>query len=254
MKIIESTKNEWIKHIKKLEKKKYRDVENVYLIEGEHLVEEALQNEGIIKHLIFTEEGSQNYPSLVERVNDDNKVFVTPEVMKQLSLLPSVPSIMAVVEKNNQVVKETKTKHLLLLDQVQDPGNVGTMIRTADAAGFQGVFLGEGSADIYNSKVLRSMQGSHFHINVTEGNLLEKIEDLKADGYKIYATELNPSAISYKDIPSSEKIAFIMGNEGQGVSKEVIEASHQPIFIPMLGKAESLNVGIAAGIVMFSLN
>jgi TrmH family RNA methyltransferase len=127
------------------------------------------------------------------------------------------------------------------------------MIRTADAAGFNGVILGEGTADIYSTKVLRSMQGSNFHINLSEENLVETIKILKEQGYKIYATELNEEAISFKDIEKSERIAIIMGNEGQGVSKELIELADNPVFIPMLGNSESLNVAVAAGIVMFSI-
>ncbi|MEG2254584.1 MAG: RNA methyltransferase [Vagococcus sp.] len=253
MKIIESTKNEWLKQVKKLEKKKFRDLENRYLIEGEHLVEEAINNEGDIQHILVTETSLVEFENLLATIDDEQLVLVTEDILKHLSHLPSVPSIMAIIGKGNQEKKETKTNHLLLLDNVQDPGNVGTMIRTADAAGFVGVILGEGSADIYNSKVLRSMQGSQFHLNLREANLLEIIETLKEEGYQIYATELNPEAIAYQQIETSEKIAFIMGNEGQGVSQELIEASHQTVYIPMKGKAESLNVAVAAGILMFSV-
>lgn len=253
MKIIESNKNEWIKQIKKLEKKKYRDLENRYLIEGEHLVEEALANQVDIESLIITEQSALSYKELVAQVDYHQLVQVTEDILKNLSSLPSPQLIMAVVKKGHVSIKESSTKHVLLLDNVQDPGNVGTMIRTADAAGFSGVVLGEGTADIYNSKVLRSMQGSHFHIQLEESNLIEKINELKEQGYQIFATELNNQAISYKEILKSEKIAIVMGNEGQGVRKEVIEVCDQSVYIPMFGQAESLNVAVAAGIVMFSL-
>lgn len=253
MKIIESTKNDWVKQIKKLERKKYRDLEKRYLIEGEHLVEEALKNNIDLDYLLITEKSLLTYSRLVEMVLDEKRVQVTEDIIKHLSGLPSPQPIMAVISKNKMIEKRTKTEHLLLLDNVQDPGNVGTMIRTADAAGFKGVVLGEGTADIYSTKVLRSMQGSNFHINLMENSLIEIIKELKSEGYMIYATELNEEAISYKDIQPTEKIAIIMGNEGQGVQNELIEASDFPVYIPMLGQSESLNVAVAAGIVMFSL-
>ena len=253
MKIIESNKNEWIKQIKKLEKKKYRDLENRYIIEGEHLVEEALANQVDIEFLIITEQSAITYKDLVSQVEYHQLVQVTDTILKTLSSLPSPQLIIAVVKKGHVSIKETKTEHVLLLDNVQDPGNVGTMIRTADAAGFSGVVLGEGTADIYNSKVLRSMQGSHFHIQLEESDLIEKITILKEQGYQVFATELNDQAISFKEIPNTQKIAIVMGNEGQGVRKEVIEICDQSVYIPMFGQAESLNVAVAAGIVMFSL-
>lgn len=253
MKIIESNKNEWIKQIKKLDKKKYRDLENRYLIEGEHLVEEALKNQANLEHVLFTAESMASYEELLANVPDEKKVQVTAEIIKQLSSLPSPQPIIGIVSKNNQLINETATSHLLLLDNVQDPGNVGTMIRTADAAGFSGVLLGEGTADVYNSKVVRSMQGSQFHIQIEEVVLEERIKVLKESGYTIYATELNEAAVSYQEIQSSEKIAVVMGNEGQGVSQKLLELSDVNVYIPMKGQAESLNVAVAAGIVMFSL-
>lgn len=253
MKIIESVKNDWVKQIKKLDKKKYRDLENSYLIEGEHLVEEAIKHGGEIEYVMVTEEAKITYDSLLNEVADEKLVQVTPEIIKHLSSLPSAQPIIAVIKKNTELKKVTKTEHLLLLDNIQDPGNVGTMIRTADAAGFSGVIIGDGTADIYNSKVVRSMQGSQFHINIEEANLEEKISELKENGYQVYATELNQEAISYQDIEQTDKIALIMGNEGQGVSEKLLEKSDCNIFIPMLGHAESLNVAVAAGIVMFSI-
>ena len=251
MKIIESTKNDWIKQLKKLEKKKYRDSENKYIIEGEHLVEEAILNKAAIETILVTESSQVVYKELLNEVSREKLTQVTDEIIKHLSSLPSPQPIMAVISKDSIENKETKTQHLLLLDNVQDPGNVGTMIRTADAAGFSGVLLGEGTADIYNSKVLRSMQGSQFHINLEEVELKEKIISLKEDGYTIYSTELNEKAISYKEITQTDKMAIIMGNEGQGVSEELLQLSDVNVFIPMKGQAESLNVAVAAGIMMF---
>lgn len=253
MKIIESVKNDWIKQIKKLEKKKFRDLENRYLIEGEHLVEEAINYGGDVHFVLVTEDSLSSYTYLLEKIEEDKKVQVTYEVIKHLSTQPSPQPIMAIVGKENKQETARATKHVLLLDNVQDPGNVGTMIRTADAAGFSKVVLGKGTADVYNPKVVRSMQGSQFHIKLEEAELIETITELRKEAYRIYGTELNEEAISFKSIEKSDKIAILMGNEGQGVSNELLKESDQNIFIPMKGHAESLNVAVAAGIVMFSL-
>ena len=138
-------------------------------------------------------------------------------------------------------------------DHVQEPGNVGTLIRTADAAGFSGVILGEGSADIYSTKVLRSMQGSHFHLPVVSANLFEVIDQLKKEKVPVYGTELNPAAITYTSIPESASVALILGNEGQGVQKELLTQTDQNVYIPLYGAAESLNVGVAGGILMYHI-
>lgn len=253
MKIIESIKNDWVKQIKKLEQKKHRDQQERYLIEGEHLVEEAINFNAPIECLIITEESLENYAYLVEQVDVETIVQVTEDIMKHLSSLPSPQPIIAVVAKNTRMIDLSSASRILLLDNVQDPGNVGTMIRTADAAGFDCVILGEGTADIYNSKVVRSMQGSQFHIQIEETSLLMKIDELKEQKFELYGTELNEKAISYHDINKKSKLGIILGNEGQGVSSAILEKTDYNVYIPMKGQAESLNVAIAAGIIMFSI-
>ncbi len=253
VKIIESAKNDWVKQIKKLEKKKYRDLENQYVIEGEHLVEEALKYGGDINCVMVSEDSITKYQYLLDMIDESKQVQVSKEVIKHISTLPSPQPIIAIVGKKNKVETITKTEHVLLLDNVQDPGNVGTMIRTADAAGFSKVILGKGTVDIYSPKVVRSMQGSQFHIELEENELSTVINELKISGYSVYGTELNEEAVPFSQINSVDKVAILMGNEGQGVSKELLDITDQNIFIPMKGNAESLNVAVAAGIVMFSL-
>ncbi|MGX7023662.1 TrmH family RNA methyltransferase [Vagococcus hydrophili] len=253
MKIIESLKNDWVKQIKKLEQKKHRDQQNRYLIEGEHLVEEAIAFNAPVESFIITESALTTHISLVEKMDVEKIIQVTDDIMKHISGLPSPQPVAAIVEKNIAEIKLASATRLLLLDNVQDPGNVGTMIRTADAAGFDAVILGEGTADIYNSKVVRSMQGSQFHIQIEEADLLKKIDELKQSSVTLYGTELNEEAISYQEINKDHKLGIILGNEGQGVSREVLENTDYNVYIPMKGQAESLNVAIAAGIIMFSV-
>ena len=141
----------------------------------------------------------------------------------------------------------------LLLEDVQDPGNVGTMIRTADAAGYDGVFLSDKSADIYNQKTLRSMQGSHFHLPIYRGPILDMVEACKKQGVPVLATTLSDVSVDYKAVKTDGNFALVMGNEGQGISQDMAESADQLVHISMPGQAESLNVAVAAGILMFSL-
>ena len=138
---------------------------------------------------------------------------------------------------------------LLLLDRVQDPGNLGTLIRTADAAGVDAIILGEGCADPYNPKVVRATQGSLFHLPLIKADLSEFIDELEIP---VYGTALE-EAIPFKQVEPSETFALLVGNEGQGVSEELLGKTTKNLYIPIYGKSESLNVGIAAGILMYYL-
>ncbi|WEG72685.1 TrmH family RNA methyltransferase [Vagococcus intermedius] len=250
---ITSTKNSYIKELKKLEKKKHRDASQCYLIEGEHLVGEAIKHGANLETILVTEAGRGLLANFSELARTTKSYLVTEEVFKVISSVPAPQGIMAVVHQTNDELNQKTMGPYLLLDNVQDPGNVGTMIRTADAAGFGTVILGEGCADIYSAKVLRSMQGSQFHVTLIQSNLMEAMTKLKEKNIAIYGTELNPEAISYRDLVIEGDYGLVMGNEGQGVSKEILNQTRQNIYIPIDGQAESLNVAIAAGILMFSL-
>ncbi|CAM3314926.1 TrmH family RNA methyltransferase [Vagococcus fessus] len=253
MKEITSTKNAYIKELKKLDKKKYRDETNRYIVEGEHLVQEAIKAGASIESVLYTETGQTLFEAMSKVVSTvEEEYIVTEEVMKTLSSVPAPQGIMAVVRKEKEE-EIPKSGTFLLLDGVQDPGNVGTMIRTADAAGIKTVILGEGTTDIYNAKVLRSMQGSHFHVTVRQAVLTEVIAEMKETNIPVYGTELNPEAVSYRTVEKTSEFALVMGNEGQGVSEEVLALTDKKLYIPIVGQAESLNVAIAAGILMFSL-
>lgn len=251
MKQIESLTNQWVKETKKLHKKKYRDLTSTYIIEGEHSVQEALQAQAKIKTIVTTEKGYQKYLSLIEQVKDEQIVIVTEQILKQLSELPTPQEILAIVEKEEEQ-SINYDQHVLVLDRVQDPGNVGTMIRTADAAGFKQVILSEGCVDLYQSKVQRALQGSQFHVSVmTNVNLMQWLQQAQTSRMVTVATALDDTAMSYKELDSNFPTAIIMGNEGQGVNEEILNMVDKKVYIPMKGQAESLNVAIAAAIVMF---
>ena len=249
MKEIQSVKNQIIKEVKKFHQKKQRDVHKKYLLEGYHLVEEAVLAGATIDKVFIDQKRYELYNDwLSEQLVDC--YLVSTEVLKALSELPTPQGIVALVDKQEQIV-ENFTGAWLLLDGVQDPGNVGTLIRTADAAGFSGVILGEGTADLYSSKVLRSLQGSHFHLPIIHRNLIEVIQQFKQAEIPVYGTELNQDALPYTKVTPRKDIALVLGNEGQGVSQDVLNLTDRNLYIPIYGQAESLNVGIAGGILMY---
>lgn len=248
-----SPQNNFIKNLKKLLKKKGRVEQGAYLLEGEHLVLEGLKSETEISSLLFTQSFLNKKSEFVNSFPNIEQFLVTDDIIKQLSSVPTPQGIIAVAQFPVTATAVDMSKPILLLDNVQDPGNVGTMIRTADAAGFGTVILGEGTADIFNDKVLRSMQGSHFHINIIEKPILPFMKELQSQAIPVYGTELNPQAISYREVELSKVFGVVMGNEGQGVEKDILNQTTKNIYIPIEGQAESLNVAVAAGILMFGL-
>ena len=248
MKRIESNKNPQIKQWKKLHTKKERDKTETFIIEGFHLVEEALKSDVIIRELIISE--TVDIPSSWN-VDNLSITIVTEKIMKEISDTDTSQGIAAICEQYSARAEVNFTR-LLLIDAVQDPGNLGTMIRTADAAGIDAVIIGEGSVDVYNSKVIRSTQGSIFHIPIVKGNLHDTIDQLKQNGTKVYGTSLK-NAVDYKQAAAEESFAILVGNEGNGVNPELLVKTDQNLYIPIYGKSESLNVAVAAGILLYHL-
>ena len=235
MNIITSKSNNVIKNAKKLHQKKYRT--DSYLIEGWHLFEEAVENHAKIRQVFVLE-------AYLDRVEDIQKVtVVTPDIL----------SLLADSKTPQGIVAEILQGRFLYLEDVQDPGNVGTMIRTADAAGFDGVMLSKASADLYSLKTLRSMQGSHFHIPIWKLDREELLERAAQSHLAVLATTLSEASIDYRQLPQTDQFILVMGNEGNGISQEMAAQADQLVHIPMPGRAESLNVAVAAGILMFSL-
>lgn len=250
MKEIQSAKNPRIKELKKLHKKKYREENCAYLLEGFHLIEEAVAANAVIKEIYVTQKGQREWQTWLDQLTDIELFLVTDEVMHALSDLPTPQGILAVVAR--EVMESPAfSGGWLLLDNVQDPGNVGTMIRTADAFGLAGVLLGQGTADLYSTKVLRSMQGSNYHLPVIQMDLSHAVQQLKEQDFMIYGTELNEEATALNEVEKPTNFAIIMGNEGQGVSRELLNFTDKNIYIPMSGNAESLNVGVATGILLY---
>ena len=247
MKHIESVNNPKVKQWKKLLTKKERDKTGTFLVEGFHLVEEAIkQGEQVLEIIVSEKVG------LPPRWDAGSTpvTTVTEEISDSLSETEAPQGIYAVCRLLEQDIANAET--FLIIDAVQDPGNLGTMIRTADAAGIDVVIVGRGSVDIYNSKVLRSAQGSHFHLPLIRGDLHEWVDSLQEKNIPVYGTALEGAA-AYTDISSSDSFALIVGNEGNGVSKDILSSTTANLYIPIYGKSESLNVAVATGILLYYL-
>ena len=243
MTIITSKANSVVKNAKKLHQKKYR--KSAYLIEGWHLFEEAVQA-GVTIEKIFALESYRDQLAAFPQ-----KVWVSEEILLDLADTQTPQGIVAVIQKEEVGLPDLHQGKYLFLEDVQDPGNVGTMIRTADAAGFTGVIVSDKSADIYSLKTLRSMQGSHFHLPIYRMPLVSFVEEAKKSNLPILATTLSRESKDYRELSSLENFVLVMGNEGQGISSVIAESADQLVHIGMKGRAESLNVAVAAGILMF---
>lgn len=254
MKSIQSTGNQTVKAWKKLLTKKGRSKQQKYLIEGWHLVKEALQaNEDIVEIMGTASAFEQEQLNIV--ATKAMVYEISHEVAQQLSDTPSPQGIFATIALNQQADSdpEKATGAWLFLDTVQDPGNVGTMVRTADAAGFNGVVLSNGSVDQYQPKLVRAMQGSQFHIQLVQADLFKWTTAFKEKNFPVFGSELNEQAQSYDQVGQHENFAVVMGNEGNGLSQEMLATTSANLYIPLKGQAESLNVAVAAGILMFAL-
>ncbi|WP_269796036.1 RNA methyltransferase [Streptococcus sp. SM3] len=246
MTIITSKANSVVKNAKKLHQKKYR--KSAYLIEGWHLFEEAVQA-GVTIEKIFALESYRDQLAVFPQT-----VWVSEDILLDLADSQTPQGIVAVVQKEEIGQVDLSQGKFLFLEDVQDPGNVGTIIRTADAAGFTGVIVSDKSADIYSLKTLRSMQGSHFHLPIYRMSSQALLEKAKKAGIPVLATTLSKDSVDYRELPPIENFVLVMGNEGQGISPLMAESVDQLVHISMKGQAESLNVAVAAGILIFHLS
>lgn len=241
MEIITSLENKRIKEFSKLLDKKNRDELNMFLVEGEHLVEEASKKDCLLE-VIKTEDCPLSYGV--------KETIVTYEVLKKLSNTKSPQKIIGVCKKMTSSKIGNK---VLVLDNIQDPGNLGTIIRSSVAFNVDTIILSEDTVDMYNDKVIRSSEGMLFHIDIIRCNIKEKIEELKNSNYTIFGTRVD-NGEELNNINAPEKYALIMGNEGAGVKKDILDLCDKYIYIKMNEKCESLNVGVATSIILYRFN
>ncbi|MCI9110918.1 MAG: RNA methyltransferase [Bacilli bacterium] len=236
-----SLENSKIKELKKLNQKKYRDKTNLFLVEGEHLLLEAHKS-GYLKEVLLLE-GTDL--SLDIPIN-----YMTSNVEKYISALDTPTGMIGICEKKSQDIIGDK---ILILDDVQDPGNLGTIIRSAVAFNIDTIILSEKCADVYSSKVSRASQGMLFHINILTKNLEEFVLELQTQGYRVLGTKVTLGN-NLKTLEKMKKFAIIMGNEGNGVKKELLDICDEYIYIKMNESCESLNVAVATSIILYELD
>lgn len=238
--IITSLTNQEVKYLDKLKQRKYREKEKKFLVEGEHLVEEA-KKKHVLEKIIVLENTLFDF--------DIPKLVVTKEVMKKLSSLDTPPNIIGLCK---MMEEQEVGNRILVLDTIQDPGNLGTIIRSAVAFNIDSIILSENTVDLYNPKVIRSTQGMLFHISIIRGNLEEKLVNLKEKNIPIYTTNVEDGE-DIKSVKEIDKFVLIMGNEGNGVRKEIANLADKKIYIPMNPVVESLNVAVATSILLYEL-
>ena len=250
--VITSKDNDIIKSIRKLKDKKYRDEKNEFIIEGIKLIEEAMEEQVNIKRIVVCDECAEDLPKdLLYKIAKFDVIYVPEKIFKLITDVNNPQGILAVVEKNNIKEIDFKADFFLILDNIQDPGNMGTILRTADSINLKQIIVANGSSDCYNPKVVRSTMGAIFRVKVFECDLLKVIKELRKHKVKILSTDLNTEKSIY-DVDYN-KTAVVIGNEAKGVSNEVLELSDNTIKIPMQGKTESLNAGVATGIILYEM-
>ena len=224
MQTITSKDNELIKHIRKLKDKKYRDESNEYVVEGVKLVEEAVKENAKIKQIIVCEDTTRTYEiptHIMLEIAKYECISVSDKIFNIITQVTNPQGIMAIIEKNAQNAKIDYTQDIIVvLDDVQDPGNLGTILRTVDSIGLNQIIVSKGTADAFNSKVVRSTMGAIFRIKIIEvENLAQAIKEMRKHHFKLMVTSLQTKNSIY-DIDFYKKI-IVIGNEANGVSKEI---------------------------------
>lgn len=243
MEVITSKDNELVKKIKKLKEKKYRDLENSYIIEGIKLLKEAIQEKAKIKQIVLCDdcEKQENIPKeFMYEIAKYDCIYVTKKIFKYLSEVQTPQGILAVIEKNNKDKEIDFSQDIIVaLDDVQDPGNLGTILRTVDSIGITQILVSKGTADSYNPKVVRSTMGAIFRIKIIEcEDLAKTLKEIRKHKFKIVVSSLQTENSIY-DINYNKKV-IVIGNEANGVEEKIQEIADEKIKIPMLRKNRKL--------------
>lgn len=253
--VITSKDNEFVKQVKKLKEKKYREEYGEFIVEGIKMLQEAILENAKIKQIVVCEDckNSGGIPQeLLYEIAKYDCVYVNEKVFTQMTDVSNPQGILAIIDKsgNKEAQIDYKADLILVLDNIQDPGNMGTILRTADSIDLKQILVSKGSSDVYNPKVVRSTMGAIFRVKVIEcEDLVKTVKELKKHKINVYATDLKTDKSIY-DV-DYKKSAIVIGNEANGVSNEILEESSQRIKIPMLGKTESLNAAVATSIILY---
>ena len=280
MQRISSKDNSLIKHIKRLKEKKYRDEYGEFIVEGLKVINEAIQENADIRQIVVCD-GCDNSEMIESHLKYEmarlDFIYVPQNIFKMISDVENPQGVLAVIgklknseksysnanKKNNEIDNDAEAEQIsktsninlnediiLALDDLQDPGNLGTILRTADSVGLKQILVSKGTADAYNPKVVRSTMGAIFRVNVIEcENLKETLKELQNKDYKVMTTSLKAKKSIY-EVDYKKKI-IVIGNEANGVSKEIQSLADEKVIIPMLGKTESLNASVATGVILY---
>lgn len=237
--LITSVNNDTVKELAKLKDKKYRDINDLFFVEGKDLCDIAYEN-GLLREIYILD----GYDNIYDGIP---VTYVSTSVMKKISDMASISEYFGICSKK---VENNIGNRLLILDDIQDPGNLGTIIRSAVAFNFDTLVLSTGTVDLYNPKVVRSTKGMIFNINIITRDLDTYLDEL--EDYTIYGTDVKDGInIKEENIPS--KFAIVIGNEGRGISDEVRKHCKKFVYISMNDKCESLNAGVSASIIMYEV-
>ncbi|WP_103105770.1 TrmH family RNA methyltransferase [Brevibacillus reuszeri] len=260
--LITSVQNPLVKRLHQLLDRKGREEQGRFLVEGAHLVEEALKSGAEVTTILYDNDRDMDPAcrrALENHPLDVHVVAASAAVLGKLSETKSPQGIVAEVKKTaadwDQWLDQKRSSGddllVLFLDEIQDPGNLGTILRTAEAAAIDAVVLGKGSVDVYNGKVVRATMGALFRLPVFTGSLAETASQWRADGGRLLVSSLQKESVSYDEADYSKRTAIVIGNEGRGVSQALMDEADQFVHIPIYGQAESLNAAVAAGIFVF---
>jgi len=246
LEFISSKDNNLFKRIKKLKKKKYREKEKLFIAEGHKFLDFSTTP----KYIIIRDGEEENYPNINNF--ECKKLIYSDTLFNEISTQENSQGVILIYEFLENTI-DSLGDTIVILDRIQDPGNLGTIIRLVDAVGFKDIILTTGSVDIYNDKSVRSSMGSLFNLNINYLSEKDLIGLLKEKEYNILSSGLTNESVNYNKVKLKEKNAIIFGNEGQGVSENILEISDEIVKIPIYGSAESLNVGVATGIILYKV-
>ena len=245
---IASSDNKFYKILKKLDKKKYRDQNNIFKAEGEKFLKEKIN----FTKIIIKESKYEYLEKKYNITQYNNLTILKDDLFNEISEQENSQGVIVLYSKLLTSI-DNIVGDVIILDDVQDPGNIGTIIRTMEASGFKNIILTKGSVDVYNPKTVRATMGGIFKINAIYETPEKIVEFLKANNYQIISTVLSKDSIDYNDIVLKEKNAYIFGNEGHGITDYFIDATDIKTIIPIYGDVDSLNVSVASGIFLYKM-
>lgn len=251
--MLTSPKNPWIKTLRKLHQTKYRRQQQQFLLEGTHLVQAAIATQYPLHSVCATTEWQAQHPDLWQQLTTatERQEIVSPEVLRAIATTQTPDGVVAIAATTPLSSSTERPDLGMALEDIQDPGNIGTLLRTAAAVGSDGVWVSENSVDLTHPKVLRASAGQWFRVPKQVGSdLTTQVLTWRDQGCQILATAAS-GAVPYWELDLTRPTVLVLGNEGAGLSAAAIAAADQTIAIPMNNEVESLNVGVAAAVILF---